>query len=322
VNSDHLKNRVKVMAVGVAAVGLASAGLGACSPPPTSLSCTTITSVAKNSTGIVTVKTLPGANVLTVANYGGASSAIRKSVTDSSGVTQAKFDLTRKVPGNKIDVAVSAVKGSKAGLCSATFKKATGTTTSSQPGTGAALTATNTVSWLPTTDWQTLPYNTASPSDSCFNTRPGTGAGCGSVVVSTLIKGFSGFGGTPACSDGSTTCTEPSGSEAFLSGTLELNWTVTCDATGVKRTHNDVVTKLGPAWQSSEQYVSPATAQSRDAALLKVTADLPLGDDVVACAGPSTLNSVSADALSLQLNPAKSKYPTWDFASGGSYTHP
>jgi hypothetical protein len=326
VSRDQLKNPFKVLSVGALAVGLATAGLSACSPAPQTLACTTIVSVVQSSTGlptgVVTVKTAPGAKVLVVANYI-SFSVSRKLTTNATGLTHATFDLSLPFPGKKIDVAAVGIKGNRSGACSAAFTKTTGTTESNQPGTKPTPSLKSTVQadWLIPAGNQ-LPYNTHSPDGSCSTPRPGTGDTCGTVVFNSTVTGFKAFGGTPTCADGTNTCPPPYSTEAHLTGTATLSWTLSCTVNGVTTLNKGSATReLTNAWQSSLSYVSPQTRVDSDTAKLRLVTDLPFASDIAKCAGPSTLVSVSATGIQTHLEHSATTYPEANFISAGPYSY-
>ena len=277
------------------ALGLLSAGLVACAPNPHPLACAAAPSVSSpgpNTVDTISVKTAPGANVLTVAAFP-AGKAFRTATANAAGLAKVAYPAGTAAGGRRVEVTVAVAKSGFNGACSTGFiPKA-----APRPLTAAITWNVQTPSPLP------------SGSGAC--SAPNA-AQCGTVVVTALIHGFSAYGGTPTCSSADpSSCKDYNG--AVLSGQLELSWAISCS--GMTSSHSDVQTALRPLDNSSSYKVTPVTRINADTAELKLTADLPFGPDVASCSQAPTLQSVTVSNVTLQLQGGG--YPTSNFASAG-----
>ena len=194
---------------------------------------------------------------------------------------------------------VRAGKIGVAGLGVALALAAAATSTAcTAPSQAKPLHAAITVSWLSASSGTQLPYYAGAPgSVDCATAHPGTGEGCGSVAVAALITGLAGDG--------------------RLTGQVTLTWSLVCKSTEAVTTGSATV-PLSPAFQSQQDHVSPQTRLDNDTARLALAADLPLGDAIAACTGPSTLKSVTASAVKLHLVRGTS-YPSPAFTASGPF---
>jgi hypothetical protein len=185
------------------------------------------------------------------------------------------------------------------------------------PGHTKPLTAAVTVGWLNVTNGAQLPsVQSALAQADCNAPHPGTAGGCGSVTVSALIRGFAGYGGTPMCS---TVGYPPCDPQSYLTGGVTLIWSLVCTTTQNITSSSQNVT-LHPGFQSPTDHVSSLTRVNNDSARLGLVADLPLGEPIGACAGPSRLRSVTVSAVRLSLSGGH-RYPRSTFTASGPFTN-
>ncbi len=310
------RDRLTAIASACALGGLLSLNLVACAPAAAKISCTVAATGAATSTSeLLTVKTTPGATVRVVATYASAS-ITHTSVSNAQGVAPWQYSTAGVVAGHTVTVSALVQKTGQQAKCSTSFTR---TTTSPKPPSKPPLSASINVAWWGVTLGAELPY-TAGTDASCFSVHVKTGGGCGTVVVSALVKGFGEYGGLAACPTGSSPpcAPDPYGADAALSGSVTLTWQLKCTTTG-KLTTDSATSDLGPSWMSINEFVSSSTRIDKDSAKLQIAADLPLGHDVGTCSGPSDLQSVKASAIALHLGKGTAEYPASDFKAAGPY---
>lgn len=310
------RDRLATIASACAIGGLLSCGLVACTPAFASMSCTATATGSPTSTSeLLSVKTTPGAKVLIVASYAGTS-ITHTTVSNAQGVAPWQYSVAGVVPGHTVTVAALVAKGGRQATCSTSFTRAVALP---KPPSKPPLTASVKVAWWGVTVGGELPYISGTDA-SCFYVHVKTGGGCGTVVVSALVKGFGNYGGLAACPTGvSPPCApDPFGTDAALSGHLTLTWQLKCTATGTLTSDSEAI-DLGPSWMSIKELVSSNTRVDNDSAQLEIAADLPLGHDIGTCAGPSDLQSVEASAIALHLGSGTAAYPASDFNAAGPF---
>jgi hypothetical protein len=293
------KATMAVLAVG----GLLSAGLSACSPAPAPLACAaqpSSTAPGPNTTEIISIRTMPGAKVLTVATYLSAK-PIRIATANDAGIARVLYPVGTAAPGYPVKVTVAVAKNGANGNCSTAF-------TPKRVGSTAPLTAALSYHYV-------VPRPLPSDPSVCTSLRPGQ-SGCGAVIITALISGFSAHGGIPACPTGNPVgCANQDG--AALRGQLSLAWTISCPADQTSSTRNDVPVSLGPGYQSNSPKVTPYTRVDNDTAKLSVVADLPFGPEMANCPSGARLDSLSASNVTLQL--IGGGYPTSNFSAPGPF---
>jgi hypothetical protein len=291
------KATMTVLAVG----GLLSAGLSACSPAPAPLACAaqpSSTAPGPNTTEIISVTTTPGAKVLTVASYRSAM-PVRIATANGVGTASVSYPVGTPAPGYPVKIIVAVAKNGANGNCSTTF-------TPRRVASTAPLTAALSYHYV-------VPRQLPSDPSVCNSSHPGQ-SGCGAVIITALISGFSAHGGIPTCSTGPpVACASQDG--ASLSGQLSLAWTITCPADQTSSTRNDVPVNLGPGYRSNFHEVTPYTRVDNDTAQLSVVADLP--PEIANCTSGPRLDSLSASNVTLQL--IGGGYPTSNFSAPGPF---
>jgi hypothetical protein len=183
-----------------------------------------------------------------------------------------------------------------------------------KPVPAKPLTGKITVSWL----GKGVSDQLEKTDHTCYSYAPGIGAGCGSVVVSVLIAGFSQYGGVPTCEGQG--CYDAQG--PGIGGTLRLYWLLSCDENGDHYEHTQTV-DLGPEWHSSNSNVTGVTRVNADSARLEIAADVPAQADVEACPSQLTILDESASLVAVQLQKG-TRSPAATFVAGGPFgrTHP
>ena len=198
-------------------------------------------------------------------------------------------------------VTIAVAKNGANGNCSTSF-------TPTRPTSTAPLTATiSTKFQVP----DPLPFG----NGACATAHPGNSI-CGDIIVTALIKGFSNYGGVPACpSADPTSCVS---NPAVLTGRLSLSWAISCPATQTTGNEQDVAVYLNPEFQSYDYFVGPITRVDADTARVEITADLPFGTEVSACSVAPHLETLTATNITLQLKGGT--FPTSHFAAAGPYS--
>jgi hypothetical protein len=290
-----------VLAVG----GLLSAGLSACAPAPAPLACSAQPSTSTpgpNTTEIISIKTAPGAKVLTVASYR-STKPIRIVTANGAGTTSVAYPVGTAPAGTPVKITVAVAKNGANGNCSTTF-------TPKRVASTAPLRAAISYHYV-------VPNPLPSDPSACSSFHPGQ-SGCGSVIINALISGFGAYGGIPTCPTGNPVdCASQDG--ASLSGQAELSWAITCPGatSGTTSSPSDAAVNLGPGYRSNFHEVTPYTRVDNDTAQLSVVADLPFGPDITNCPSGPRLESLSASNVTLQL--IGGGYPTTAFSAAGPF---
>lgn len=282
----------------LAAAGLLSAGVTACTAPKQLTACSVQLSSATpvaGSTQTVTVKTAPGATVVTQAPNP-TGNAFRTTTADAFGIARVSYLVSPPTPGQAVMVTVGVKKNGVPGSCSNGFV----------PQPKPSLHAVSfSVRWVV----PPLPHG----AGAC---GPGHTSACGTISASVLISGFSQFGGTPTCANSDVnTCRNDPG--AVLSGQLSLSYALSCPATHTTATRFDVPVTLSAETGAFNYKVTPVTRVSADTARVEVAGNLPFGPDVAGCSQTPTLLSLNATNLALRL--IGGGYPTAYFNSVGPF---
>ena len=107
---------------GAALLAVAGQGVG-CTPPPPALKCVALPSTAlplQHANEVLTVRTAPGANVLTVARYRTVSVS-KVGTANSLGIAKVTYNIGSATIGYPIHVAALVAKGTQRGSCSTSF---------------------------------------------------------------------------------------------------------------------------------------------------------------------------------------------------------
>jgi hypothetical protein len=225
--------------------------------------------------------------------------AYRAATADALGVAKVAYPMGTAGDGHPVVLTVAVAKNGVNGDCRTSF-----TPKSAVPGAKKLTAVITSQSQVPVA----LPFGVGACS-------PPNTSGCGSVVVTALIKGFSAFGGTPTCAGTNpSACKDYNG--AVLSGQLALSWAISCPATSTTSTRDDVQTVLRPLAGSRSYKVTPVTRVNADSARLQLTADLPFAAEVAGCTVAPRLESLTITNVTLRL--IGGGYPTSYFAAAGS----
>jgi hypothetical protein len=249
-----------------------------------------------NTTETVTINTAAGAKVLTQAAFA-TPNPFRTTTADGTGVARVRYPVAASATGRRVVVTIAVAKNGSNGNCSTTFAP------KPKPSLHAALIS---VQWV----LPPLPHG----SGAC---GAGHTSDCGTVTTSVLVTGFSQFGGTPTCANSDVnTCQNFAG--AVLSGQLSLAWTISCPATGLTDTRDDVPVRLVPESGRFNAKVTPVTRVNADSARVEIAADLPLGDEYASCSQTPSLLSLNATNVAFSL--IGGGFPTAYFNTVGPFT--
>lgn len=105
------------------ALGGSALGVTACTTPPKPLACSAAVSSAfpaHGATEAITVHSVAGAKVLTIAGFKTGSSS-RSTTTNALGLARTAYNIGTAVYGLRVPVSVLVVKGSQTGSCATSF---------------------------------------------------------------------------------------------------------------------------------------------------------------------------------------------------------